>query len=712
MPNRHALFALALLVASAGSRADPQAFGPESLYDWQFVGDARISPDGTRVVYVRGASDRARDEYDFDLWINEGEDDVIPGDSGEDSVSPSRALTSGTANDVSPRWSPDGQRMAFLSNRSGKRQIHVFELRAGEPWQLTIDPEGVQGFTWSPDSKRIAFVSRQALEGDPGFDPTAPPEAGSVPAAIKARQPFVTDKLRYRFDGTPGFRSPKRGHIWVVDADKGPKQAARRITQGDADDTIPQWSHDGRMLYFSSQREDMSEYSNNSEIFAVPADGNAAARALTSRAGPDEAPLPSPDGRWIAYVGYDTTSPPRSSYVTNLYVMRPDGSQVRQLAAALDRNVPDSMTGDVAAPGIGGSQMAWTANSRSILFTSSDRGQNHLYSVDVESGDFKALTRFPQGDLREFTVSRDGRVAAVFNSSARPAEVYTFPLSGAAKKQWLRISDHTAQLAPKGGFSEYEEIWTDSFDGTRIQGWIAKPPGFSPDRKYPFILYIHGGPHAMYGSGFFHEFQVLAQAGYVVLLTNPRGSTGYGGDFANIIQYKYPGDDYRDLMACVDAVLKRGYVDANRMGVAGGSGGGLLTSWTVGQTDRFKAAVVERAVTNWHGFVGTADLNYFFATHWFRDFPWRDSADYLARSPLSHVDKVKTPVLVIHSEHDYRTALDQGLQYYAALKMLKKPAKLAVFPESSHGLSREGRPSQRVERLKIISGWFDEHLKK
>ncbi|NJO13069.1 MAG: S9 family peptidase [Gammaproteobacteria bacterium] len=253
-------------------------------------------------------------------------------------------------------------------------------------------------------------------------------------------------------------------------------------------------------------------------------------------------------------------------------------------------------------------------------------------------------------------------------------------------------------------------MWVDSFDRTRIQGWILKPPGFDAQRRYPMILYIHGGPHAMYGSGFFHEFQVLAQAGYVVLITNPRGSTGYGGQFANVIQYRYPGDDYRDLMVAVDEVLKRGYVDEKRLGVAGGSGGGLLTSWIVGQTDRFAAAVVERAVTNWHSFVGSADLNYFFATHWFRDFPWRDSKDYLERSPLSHVDKVKTPVLVIHSEHDYRTAIDQGLQYYAALKMLRKPAKLAVFPESSHGLSRDGRPSQRVERLKLITGWFEEHL--
>jgi len=686
--------------AGATSAADSKAgaartLGPESIYDWQFVGDPRISPDGKRIVYIRAVIDRGRDDYDYDLWIDDG--DGRP-----------RPLTTGPSDDRSPRWSPDGARLAFVSNRTGKRQVHVFDLRGGEPWQLTDDTDGVGSFSWSPDGKQMAYSSRLAQEGDPGYEAAGEPSADEK--AIKARAPFVTDRLRYRMDGSPGWRSRKRSHIWVVATDQGPKAAARRLTRGDADDGEPSWSADSRTLYFSTLRREDADYTADTEVFSVPADGSSEPRALTSRVGPNDDPLPSPDGRWIAYTGYDITDPPRSSYVTNLYVMRPDGSQQRLLAADFDRNVPDAMAVDFALPRTGGNRMAWSPDGRSILFTSSDRGQNHLYSVAVESGDFAPRTTFRQGELRDFTVSNNGRVAVAFSAPASPYEIYTFPLA-AAGRDWQRISHHTDGLAPAAGFAQYEEIWVDSFDGQRIQGWIAKPPGFSADRKHPMILYIHGGPHAMYGSGFFHEFQMLANAGYVVLITNPRGSTGYGGEFANVIQYKYPGDDYRDLMACVDALLKRGYVDEKRIGVAGGSGGGLLTSWTVGQTDRFAAAVVERAVTNWHSFVGSADLNYFFATHWFRDFPWRDSADYLQRSPLSHVDKVKTPVLVIHSEHDYRTAIDQGLQYYAALKMLKKPAKLAVFPESSHGLSRDGRPSQRVERLKIILGWFDEHLK-
>ncbi|MCI0436761.1 MAG: prolyl oligopeptidase family serine peptidase, partial [Gemmatimonadetes bacterium] len=560
---------------------------------------------------------RDHDTYDRDLWM-------------ADADSAARPLTSGTHDDESPRWSADGGRLAFASNRSGKRQIHVLDLSGGEPWQLTVDAEGVGAFAWSPDGKRILFTSRTALAGDVGFEP----DETQKPAKddTRAKPAFVTERLLYRNDGTPGYRGVKRAHIWIVPADRGAKQSARRLTSGDFDAEDPMWSSDGKHIYFSAVRREDAEYApDDSEIFAVPADGPATFTALTQRRGPDDRPLPSPDGKWIAYTGFDDTEPLRSSSVTGLYVMRPDGSQRRQLAVDFDRNVGEGMLVDAAAPRLGGERIAWTADSRRLLFVAADRGQSHLFATEVASGDVAPVTAFRDGDLREFSVSRSGLVAAVFSSSNRPAEVYSFSLQAPARETWREVSRHGANLAPDSGFSQYEEIWYDSFDARRIQAWVIKPPGYEASRRYPMILYIHGGPHAMYGTGFFHEFQLLAQSGFVVLITNPRGSTGYGGEFANVIQYRYPGDDFRDLMAGVDLLVARGVADARRLGVAGGSGGGLLASWTVGQTDRFAAAVVERAVTNWHSFVGTSDLNYFFVTHWFRDFPWRDSADYLAR---------------------------------------------------------------------------------
>jgi dipeptidyl aminopeptidase/acylaminoacyl peptidase len=691
--------------AAGAATAAGAPLAPASLLEVTWVADPRYSPDGRSVAFVRANVDRAADDYTSDLWIATGEGAPRP-------------LTADPAEDLAPRWSPDGKRLAFVSKRSGKRQVHVLELAGGEPWQLTAVEDGMAEFAWSPDGTRIAFTSLTPL---PEEKERLPPEAD--PKSKQARPPFVSERLRTRSDGIPGWQTAKRMHVWTVRTDAGPKAPAKRVTGGDYDHRDPQWSADGTQLYFTGLRKPDADYvSTDTEIYALPADGGVEPRALTDRRGPDEDPAVSPDGRWIAYVGHDEKTPPASYSQPRLYLLDTRTGASRQLAAGLDRPVADGTISDMGAPRGDGTRLVWRADSRAVYFQVADRGQAQIYEATLD-GRHRAVTQLVQGEVRAFDVAKDGRVAAVHSNATQPPELRSFALRDAAREgAWRSVTAFNAALAAGGRFVPYEEIWYEgakpsvtTFDGQPrsekqwIQGWILKPPGFDASRRYPLVLYIHGGPHAMYGTGFFHEFQLLAHRGYVVLITNPRGSTGYGEEFANVVQYRYPGDDYHDLMAGVDAVVARGYVDTKRMAVGGGSGGGLLTAWTVAHTNRFAAALVERAVTNWHGFVGTADMNYWFATRWFRDFPWRDVPNHLDRSPLSFVDAVRTPVLVLHNADDFRTPLDQGLQYYTALKMARKPAKLAVFPDSSHGMSRDGRPSQRIERLELIADWFGRH---
>lgn len=690
--------------AGTGENAPESGTGPAadlpaaSLLAAEWLNDPQWSPDGQRLVAVHTAVDTAKDDYATDLWLR--------------TAHGWRALTSDPAADTMPRWSPDGRWLAFLSARSGKRQLWLLDMQAGgEPFPLTDLADGAGVYAWSPDSRQVAVVSRTPTAAEAAALPPDP-----VAGDKRAPAPYVTERLRTRNDGTPGWATLKRAHLWVVAVGAAPKAPARRVTDGPYEDAEPVWSGDGRWLLFSGARKADERDWPDTELYRVPADGSGPPQALTNRMGPDAGPLVSPDGRWVAWLGFDETSPPASHRVTRLYAARLDALsatgqlQPVALTAGFDRSVGEAVGTDSAAPRSGGTRLQWCADSRCLRFAAADEGNSPLFVVDL-AGRQQRVTGFGAGDVREFSVSSRGELAAVYAAPAAPPELYLAPRAewGAAAPMdaWQALSQ--GSFGAKERFVSYEEVRYPSFDGRVIQGWVLKPPGFDPAKRWPLLLYIHGGPHSAYGATFFHEFQVLANAGYVVLITNPRGSTSYGEAFANIIQYRYPGDDYRDLMAGVDLLLGRGYIDPQRLLVGGGSGGGLLTAWTITQTDRFAAALVERAVTNWHSFVGTADMNHYFGTHWFRDLPWRETADYLARSPLQQVDRVRTPALVVHSTDDYRTALDQGLQFYAALKMQGKPAQLAVFPESSHGLSRDGRPSQRVRRLEVILAWFQRH---
>jgi dipeptidyl aminopeptidase/acylaminoacyl peptidase len=677
---------LLLAACAPHAPAAPQAatgLAAESLWKWRFVGDPRISPDGSKIAYVHISVDEEKDNYRSAIWLA----DTAGGEP--------RRLTSGDARDFAPRWSPDGSRLAFLSTRRGSPpQIYVLRLDGGEARQVTTLEGGASNVEWSPDGRALAFTS--AVDAKQAGQPETP--AGKE----RAPKERVVTRLTFRADAR-GYLPEGFTHIFTVPAEGGePKQ----LTSGDFDDGSPVWSPDGRWIAFSAIRKADRDYLlGDTEIYVVPAAGGEP-RALTDRRGPDDSPVWSPDGRRIAYTGHDEKL---FSYdVTRLYVMNADGSGRRELTGGFDRSVGEGVSADVAAPfGGAGDAVSWSPDGTRVLFLSADSGAANLHSVPADGGAVDAVTR-GEHDLSAFTVSRDGRVAATLSTPTSPVDLYAFSLREPAPR---RLTDVNAENLKGVAVSMPEAFWYESFDGRRVQGWVMKPVGFEAGRQYPTLLYIHGGPHIMYGSTFFHEFQVLAARGYVVVFTNPRGSSGYGHEFGNVIQYKYPGDDYKDLMAGVDEVVRRGYVDQSRMGVLGGSGGGLLTAWAVAHTKRFAAACAERGVYDWYSFTTTSDFGYSLGRRWFRDFPWKDPEAYRARSPVTHVENITTPLLIIHYEEDWRVPIGQGEELYSALKMLKREVKMIRYPQIGHGLSRMGRPSHRVSRLNHILAWMDSHLK-
>jgi dipeptidyl aminopeptidase/acylaminoacyl peptidase len=383
------------------------------------------------------------------------------------------------------------------------------------------------------------------------------------------------------------------------------------------------------------------------------------------------------------------------------------GAAPRNLTASYDFDIMGGIGGDQAAPrGENPKPITWDGDE--LIVTAGEHGSSNLNRVSIASGRIAPLTEGTH-DVAAYSISRSGTIAATISTQTNIGDIATFSAKSEPHKPAL-ITHVNESLFNDIAQSEPEEIWYASFDGRKVQGWILKPPDFDAAKKYPLILQIHGGPHSAYGNVYTHEFQWMAAKGYVVLFTNPRGSTTYGQEFGNLIQYRYPGDDYKDLMAGVDEVVKRGYVDVNRMGVTGGSGGGLLTNWTITQTPRFKAAVSQRDISDWYGFWFTADFTLFQPT-WFRKAPWEDPQDFHARSPITHVDKVTTPLMLILGDADYRTPPGEGgEQMFRALKYRKIPTVMVRFPRETHELSRSGEPWHRIERLQHIVGWMDKWL--
>ncbi|HKX99507.1 MAG TPA: S9 family peptidase, partial [Steroidobacteraceae bacterium] len=576
MPYRTAALILAALAALPAVAAKP-AFSPMDVFALEWASDPRISPDGTQVAYVRQSFDIKSDTRRRMIWL-------VDRDGGNH-----RPLVGGNASQASPRWSPDGKRLAFVSADGDGAQIHMYWFAQGVTARVTNLLDAPARLAWSPDGRHLAFVMRVPEKREP-LKVTLPEK----PQDAKWAEPLkAIDRMVYRADGE-GFLPDAFAQLFVVSADGG---TARQLTQGAFDHDGVAWAADGSEILVSANRHENADLvPGDSEVYAVDI-ATGAIRALTKRFGPDTDPAASPDGKYIAYTGFDDAY--QGYQRARLYVMRRDNGEVRELASDLDRDVQNP---------------AWSRDSRRIYFQYDDQGTTRIAESDL-SGRVTNLVDDLGGEGwsrpyggGSFSVSRDGTIAYSANDPLEPAQVGL--VDGGKPRRLTRLN---AELFAGRELGRVEEIWsTTPVDGRRVQSWLIRPPGYDPAKKYPLILEIHGGPFANYGPRFAAELQLYAAAGYNVLFSNPRGSTSYGEEFGNLIHHAYPGRDYDDLMAAVDAAIARGGVDGERLFVTGGSGGGVLTAWIVGSTERFKAAAVQKPVINWVSFALTADLPNFF----------------------------------------------------------------------------------------------------
>jgi len=633
----------------------------ELLLEWENVSNPRLSPDGSQIVYTRQWTDQIEDRQRSELWLMQSDG------------SRQRFLAKGSG----AEWSPDGTRLCYTADGEPKgSQVFVLWVATREATQVTHTTETPSNLCWSPDGTRIAF-QMQVPEKD-GF-PIAMPKA---PKGAKwAEEAKVITRLAYRRD-QQGYRPAGYRHLFVVDATGG---TPRQITQGDFDHGDPQWTADGMELVFAGLREKDADWLvEESEIYAVDV-ATGAVRQLTDQKGPDSSPMPSPTGTHVAFTSREKDSDTYS--IAPLWLMASDGSGQKVLTPDLDRQPQN---------------LRWSSDGKRVYFTIEDEGSVQACSATLD-GKIKRLTRGAQW-FQLGSVGKDGTIVGTVTNPRQPGAIAVMR-PGGGPTMLTNVHDdvlHGRQLG------DVEELWWQGPDDFRIQGWLVKPPDFDPSKRYPLILQIHGGPHAMYGANFDFERHNHAAHGYLVLYCNPRGSTGYGKAFGNAIDHAYPGKDYDDLMAGVDAVIAKGCVDTDNLFVYGGSGGGVLTCWIVGSTNRFRAAVSMFPVTNWISFVGTTD-----GPSWYENFarlPWDDITEHWRRSPLRLVGNVTTPTMLICGELDLRTPMAQTEEYYQALKLRKVDTVLVRVPDEYHGASSR-HVSNRLRRILYVRTWFEQHKK-
>jgi dipeptidyl aminopeptidase/acylaminoacyl peptidase len=672
----------------------------EDLYQMKFVSRPRISPDGQRVAYAVTRIDDKKHDYRSALWIA-----AVDG-------SGARRFTTETAGTGGPAWSPDGAWLAFVregedpeqpvadekgkkKHGKGKPQIWLIPTDGGEARQLTWMEHGASTPVWSPNSQQLVF---SALVGPSDEEND---EGKPLP---KVR---VIDRLWYRLDGV-GFIYDRRSHLFLIAATGGEPQ---QLTDGDWDDGDAAWSPDGTQLAFVSNHADDRWKLPGADVYVMPLQQGKSGElhCLTDGTLSSGSPSWSPDGKTIAFLAATKLRSAGHIYLYTISASADHGTATN-LSKDFEGSCMDWTNSDIGDEHLMPAP-AWSADGNTLYVLASQRGASRIYAIPASGSGVEPATLTPgEVHVRDFSIDAAHQtLALLLGRTTRPQEVFVRSLA-------LTDTIHPVTHVNDAFFDELllaepEYLPYKGADGWPMDGWLLKPHDFDPSRKYPLIVEIHGGPQTQYGYGFFHEMQLLVAQGYVVLFTNPRGSCGYGYDFANAVRGAWGEKDSFDILNGVDEVLKRGYIDEQRLGVTGGSYGGFMTNWLIGHTQRFRVAITDRCVTNMASMFGASDIGWDLAEDNLDTTPWENLEKYMHMSPIAYVQNIQTPLLIIHSEQDLRCGIEQAEQLFAALKWMGRQVQFVRFEGQSHGLSRGGHPKSRLARLHHIKDWFELYMK-